>query len=141
MWFMNHITNPIMRFILSGPLHGIMSKSVLLITYTGRKSGKTFTTPVQYVESNQEIWIMVGFPEKKHWWRNLLGGVPVKLYLRGKSVSGQANLLMGENNRTGIVDGLGMIIQHYPDFAKKYPNYTSPDFDLDGIVLVKVILS
>jgi deazaflavin-dependent oxidoreductase (nitroreductase family) len=118
-----------------------MSKSVLLITYTGRKSGKTFTTPVQYLESNQEIWIMVGFPEKKQWWRNLQGGAPVKLCLHGKWVSGQADLLIGENNRTGIVHGLETIIQHYPDFAKKYPNYTSPHFDLDGIVLVKVILS
>ena len=37
------VTN-IMKFVLRSPLHGMVSKTVLLITFTGRKSGKTYTT-------------------------------------------------------------------------------------------------
>ena len=47
MWLMNHLVNPIVRLILRSPLHRLVSGSILLITYQGRKSGKTYTLRVQ----------------------------------------------------------------------------------------------
>lgn len=44
MWY-----NSIMKWILRSPLHGLINKSIMLITYTGRKSGKVYTIPVNYV--------------------------------------------------------------------------------------------
>jgi len=38
--------NQAMQTILRSPLHGMVSSTVLLITFTGRKSGNTYTTPV-----------------------------------------------------------------------------------------------
>ena len=38
--------NPFVGALLRSPLHGFMSNSTMLLTYTGRKSGKTYTTPV-----------------------------------------------------------------------------------------------
>ena len=35
-----------MKLVLRSPVHKMVSKTVLLITFTGRKSGKTYTTPV-----------------------------------------------------------------------------------------------
>ena len=40
------IVNKTMKLILRSPMHGVVSKSMLLISFTGRKSGKTYTTPV-----------------------------------------------------------------------------------------------
>ncbi len=40
MWY-----NPIMMWLLRSPLHGMLSSSTMIITYTGRKSGKMFSTP------------------------------------------------------------------------------------------------
>jgi hypothetical protein len=37
---------------LRSPLHGILSKNFLLINFTGRKSGRVFTTPVSYSQDD-----------------------------------------------------------------------------------------
>ena len=140
MWFMNRVFNPIMRWILTSPLHKIVSKGLVLICFSGRKSNKHYSTPVEYIQEGQVIWIMVGFPEKKVWWRNLVGGAPVNLCLRGEWVSGEAFALKGEDNRQEIIHGLALELKHYPSMQKKYPDITAPDFPLEGIVLVKVIL-
>lgn len=96
-----------MRRILNSPLlHKLASKNVLLIAFVGKKSGNHYTIPVQYLQDGQTIWIMVGFPEKKKWWRNLIGGVPVNLCLRGEWVSGEAVVLQGTVDREKISQGL-----------------------------------
>ena len=45
------IINPIMRTLLRSPLHGLLSDSLMLITYTGRRSQRKFTTPVRYLRA------------------------------------------------------------------------------------------
>src|SRR5262249_17743027 len=45
------VINPVIRALLRSPVHGLMSKSLMLITFTGRKSGRRYTTPVRYVVS------------------------------------------------------------------------------------------
>jgi hypothetical protein len=49
------IINPIMSLLLRSPIHGLWSKSAMLITFKGRKSGKSFTTPVRYRQDNDVI--------------------------------------------------------------------------------------
>jgi len=40
--------NVFMGGILRSPLHVLLSRNTLLITFKGRRSGKQFTTPVNY---------------------------------------------------------------------------------------------
>lgn len=49
--------NKTMKTILRSPIHGMVSKSILLITFTGRKSGKTYTTPVSYSQDGDLVTI------------------------------------------------------------------------------------
>jgi hypothetical protein len=77
MWF-----NPIMIWLLRSPLHGLISGSTMLVTYTGRKSGKTYSTPVNYHGIGGRLYT-VSLRERA-WWRNLRGGGEVTLLLRGK---------------------------------------------------------
>ena len=44
-----------------------------MITYTGRRSGRTFTIPVAYRRRGDEIEIAANMPDAKTWWRNFLG--------------------------------------------------------------------
>ena len=44
MWF-----NPIMRWLVSSPLHFLVSQSLMLMTYQGCKSGKSYTIPMNYL--------------------------------------------------------------------------------------------
>jgi deazaflavin-dependent oxidoreductase (nitroreductase family) len=77
MWY-----NPIIKAILSSPLHGLMSGSILLLTVTGRKSGKQYTFPVSYYRDEETLTIFS--QRKRQWWRNLEGGAAVQVRLRGK---------------------------------------------------------
>jgi hypothetical protein len=140
MWFMNHVTNPLVRWILSGPLHGLLSKGLLLIAYQGRKSGKKITLPAQYLQTGNEVWIVVGFPEKKQWWKNFSEGLPVNLCLRGEWVSGLGTALSGEKDRGEIVRGLGGILQMLPEYSSRFTQYLQPGSNLDGFVMVRVTL-
>ena len=55
--FMFVIINPVMRFILRSPLHVIFSSGIMLITFTGRKSGRKFTTPVRYLQDGDTVTV------------------------------------------------------------------------------------
>lgn len=82
------IFNAIVKLILLSPLHRPLSKRLLLITFTGRKSGKIYTTPISYIRDGRDIII---FSERnRRWWRNLEGGVPVEVRLQGETRKGSA---------------------------------------------------
>jgi deazaflavin-dependent oxidoreductase (nitroreductase family) len=141
MWFMNHIFNPIVRWVLTSPLHTIMSKSVLLISFHGKKSGKEYITPVQYACDEKKIWIMVGLAGKKHWWHNLIGGAQVRVCIQREWLNGQASVLRGEANRQEITAGLKAMIKAFPSFGKQYGDLESPALDIESIVFVKIELN
>jgi hypothetical protein len=80
--------NKVLGALLRSPLHGLLSKDILLVTFTGRKSGKTITTPVTYTQSGDALLVFTSSP----WWKNLRGGAPVRLQLRGREVAGVAQV-------------------------------------------------
>lgn len=62
-----------------------------VVTYTGRRTGRTFSIPVAYSRTEDDITIGVQLPEKKRWWRNFLGaGGPILLRLGGVDRPGHA---------------------------------------------------
>ena len=62
-----------------------------MITYTGRRSGRTFTTPVAYRRRDDDIEIAANLPDAKTWWRNFVGeGGPISLTLDGGERAGHA---------------------------------------------------
>jgi F420H(2)-dependent quinone reductase len=88
---MNRTVNPVLKAVLRSPLHGLASRRVALVTYTGRKSGREYTIPTFYREKADEVTIAVGWPDRKVWWRNLTGeGGPVRLVVRGRELRGHA---------------------------------------------------
>ena len=86
----NRTVNPLVRGLLRSPAHALLSRRLLLITVTGRRSGRRFTIPVGYRETDDGLEIVVGWPERKRWWRNLRGGAPVAVRLRGEEHRGWA---------------------------------------------------
>ena len=87
----NRVGNPAVRLLLRSPLHGVLSRGLALITVTGRRTGRSYTIPVGYRRSGDRVTIVVGWPERKRWWRNLRGaGAPVRLRIRGEEMAGHA---------------------------------------------------
>jgi deazaflavin-dependent oxidoreductase (nitroreductase family) len=89
------VQNPFMKWLLRSPLHGAVSGMYLLITFTGRKSGKVYTTPVQYHRDGDRILVITSRAYK--WWKNLEGGASVRLRLRGQEQTARAETTLDEN--------------------------------------------
>jgi len=69
-----------MKFVLRSPIHGIVSNKIMLLTFAGRKSGKTYTIPVSYTQKDDTLAIFTNHV----WSRNLVDNAPVTLRLRGR---------------------------------------------------------
>ena len=82
-----------MKRLLSSPLHRPWSRWFALIEWTGRKSGATYRTPVSFVRDGDEILITTG----DVWSRNLIGGGPIRIWLRGTAQSAHAETVLDED--------------------------------------------
>jgi deazaflavin-dependent oxidoreductase (nitroreductase family) len=106
--------NSAMRFVLRSPAHGMVSKSILLITFTGRKSGKTYTTPVSYSQSDDQVYVFT----HAAWWKNLRSGRPVTLRLRGREFQGLAEPVA--EDKQAVAAGLMEHLRKVPSDARYY---------------------
>ncbi|NKY88389.1 nitroreductase family deazaflavin-dependent oxidoreductase [Nocardia veterana] len=80
-----------------------MRKGFVEITYVGRRSGKSFSTPVNYRRSGDSILIGVAMPDRKSWWRNFTGdGGPITLHLPGGDRTGHAVAQRDERGRVTV---------------------------------------
>lgn len=84
------LINRCVALVLRSPLHRFASGALMLITYTGVKTQASHTLPVMYVEYQGAVWVMVGWPERKRWWRNITTDTPVVLRLCGRDVPAAA---------------------------------------------------
>ena len=106
--------NPIVVAILRSPLHGLMSNSVMLLTYRGRRSGRAFTTPISYVRDGEDL---LAVASRDHaWWRNLRGGAPVRVRLRGRELRGTGRLLEGRAGEEGLL----RVLRAVPAYRKHW---------------------
>ncbi|MGF1507448.1 MAG: nitroreductase/quinone reductase family protein [Anaerolineae bacterium] len=88
-WMFTYIVNPLMRLILRSPLHGMVSERLLLLTYTGHKSGKKYTIPVGYTRENGTLYVLTHSP----WWRNFQQPAEVRVRLQGEMIGGTAEVV------------------------------------------------
>ena len=63
----------------------------MLITFTGRKSGRQFTTPVRYIKTDDTVRCFTA--AENQWWRNLRGGAAVTLRMNGQDGPYQAHAI------------------------------------------------
>ena len=74
------LMNPGMKALLQSPLHPLLSGTLMLITYKGRKSGKAFTHPIGYFKWSPDELLSFS---SGHWWVNVQDGAPVTLLVKG----------------------------------------------------------
>ena len=110
MWF-----NPIMKWLIRSPFHGAVSKSMLVIGYTGRKSGRRYETPVNYVREGADL--LITSYQQRTWWRNMLGGVPVTVWLAGKQMQANAEVY---SELADVAHYLGAYLEHVPQQARYF---------------------
>ena len=105
--------NDFMAWVLRSPFHGMLSNGMMIITVTGRKTGKIYTTPVGYYEEGGYLWIVTN--RERTWWKNLQGGAKVGLLLKRKSVQGTADTELDEKC---VETRMYEYLRHVPQAAK-----------------------
>ena len=104
--------NDFVALALKSPLHVMLGNTVLL-TVTGRKSGRKIAVPVNYYREGNTMWILSR--RDRTWWRNLLQGGQVALRLHGRDLRGLAETVLDEAD---VAAQLGEYIRHLPISAR-----------------------
>ena len=98
----NRVMLPVVR---SGPGRRLFGGSMAVVTYTGRRSGRAVTFPVNYrrAQSSGEIVIGVMAPDAKTWWRNFTGdGAPIQLRIGSDDHTGHARAVRASDGGVSV---------------------------------------
>jgi hypothetical protein len=104
--------NDFVSFFLHTPLHVFLGDT-MLITVTGCKTGKKYSTPVGFYREGDCLWVMTS--RDRTWWRNVRNGADVSLLLKGKTITAFAKAELEEN---AVEAHLLDYLQHIPMAAK-----------------------
>lgn len=108
------LLNGFMRVVLPSPLHPIASRSVMILYFTGRKSGRALNTPISYFREGSRVICFTAAP----WWRNLAGGAPARVLIQRRLYEGWA--VPCPADRAAVADGLARFLIHVPSDARFY---------------------
>jgi hypothetical protein len=104
LWLFKAI-NPIMKALLRSPLHRLLSGTLMLLTYTGRKTGRSYTIPIGYFVWDKDE--LMAFSSAR-WWTNVRDGTPVTLLLQGRQVEAIPTVI---HERGAIINTLEKFIE------------------------------
>jgi hypothetical protein len=82
--------NPVVAWLLRSPLHRLLDWGLMLVTVTGRRSGRVYTIPVGYQRDGDALVVLVSKPSRKQWWRNYRERRPIGVWTRGRAARGHA---------------------------------------------------
>ena len=85
----------------------------MLITVTGRKTGKKYTTPVGFYRDGDSLWVLSS--RDRTWWRNVKDGAHVEMRIRGKDTTGLAEAVLDE---ASVTKQVMEYVLHIPMTAK-----------------------
>ena len=116
-----------MRLLLHTPgVQSWIGRSVALISWTGRSSGRRYATPVSYYRRDGKVTVLSRRSRK--WWRNFSEQPSVELRLAGETVQGRARASIGEE---GALPTLAEFLKHNTRDAKAYGVKIDADGRLD----------
>jgi hypothetical protein len=75
------IANRVIRPILASRLHPLLSKRLMLLSYTGAKSGRVYTIPIGYFD--WEPGVVLAMSTQLGWIPSMRSGPTVRLRVRG----------------------------------------------------------
>ena len=80
--------NPALRFLLRAPVLGSAEKS-MIVTFTGRKSGRRYSVPVSAHRIDHDLYALAGAP----WRLNFRGGANAEVLHAGKTTTMHGELI------------------------------------------------
>jgi hypothetical protein len=102
------------RPLLRSPLHRPLRGQLMLLVYTGRKSGRTYTVPIGYFAWGDDG--VIAFSSRR-WWTNLRDGQTVRLLLRGRWREATRGVAETSEEKAGLLDEF--VRRHGPGAARR----------------------
>jgi hypothetical protein len=129
-----------MSWLLRSPFHGLISGSILLITYIGRRSGKEYSTPLNYIRDDNNLWVTS--VRTRTWWRNFREEWPIRVIVQGMEIQGRGEAIVEQD---ALSDALKEFFRLSPSSARffkvKLDEDGAPDpGDLERIVAERVLV-
>ena len=88
--------NPLVRAVLCSRAHRVLSGQLLVLTYRGHLSGRTFRIPLRFAEmADGRLAAVAVRPERKLWWRSFRVPSDATLTLRGDPVEVRGAMVEG----------------------------------------------
>ncbi|MCH7740571.1 MAG: nitroreductase family deazaflavin-dependent oxidoreductase [Chloroflexi bacterium] len=92
---LNAIVNPVVAAVLRSPFHRALSSRFLLLSFTGRVSGRRYTFPVDYRVDCHGLQVLTS--RKRRWWRNFAADPrDVSVRYNGRRLVGTAGAITGK---------------------------------------------
>lgn len=121
-----------MRTVLGLPFPTPLGGNLMLISYTGRKTGRAYRLPVSYARDGDALLT----PGGGRWTLNFRDGRPVRLRIRGRDVTARPELVADPAELERL---LGVIARENPRAARFVPIPRLPDGRLDPEALATAI--
>ena len=83
------IVNPLLSALLRTPLAGPAGKQLMVLSFTGRKTGRRFTLPVSAHLIDNDLYALTGAA----WKQNFRGGAPAQVVYDGKTTAMHGELI------------------------------------------------
>lgn len=94
------MNSAVMTLLRVPGVRSVLGNGFLIITVTGAKTGKRYTTPVQYVRDGDRLLVLS--QRMRRWWRNIRSRPEVEIVLKGRTIRTTARLLEGEAAQEAI---------------------------------------
>ena len=83
------VVNPILQFLLRTPVMGAARKQLMVVTFTGRKTGRRYSVPLAAHRIDNHLYALTGAP----WQRNFRDGAAAEVFRDGKTTTMQGELI------------------------------------------------
>lgn len=92
------LVNPLLRVVLRTPLAGSARKQLMVLSFTGRKTGRPYSIPLSAHVVDNKLYALTGAP----WKQNFRDGADVQVVYDGKTTAMRGELIRDR----AVVSGL-----------------------------------
>lgn len=91
------IVNPFLKVLLRTPLRGPAGKELMVVSFTGRKSGRTYSIPLSAHHIDDDLYAITG----ARWKNNFRGGATAEVLYEGTTATVRGELI---NDHAAVAD-------------------------------------
>jgi uncharacterized protein YndB with AHSA1/START domain len=122
--------NPLVVRLLRSPLHHLIGGGLMLITVTGRRTGRRYTIPVGYQRDGDVLHVLVSKARRKQWWRNFRDATPLEVELHGARFAAAGVVVEPSSARFFAV--VEATLRRLPMLARQFGIVWDPSAGLDA---------